>query len=939
MERNQLSELPAGIFANLSSLGTLWLFDSQLSKLPAGIFDNLTSLGALRLGNNQLSKLPAGIFANLPPSADIELDSGVIIAEANLSILEPSPAKVNEGASAVFRVVLDGIATSEVSVGWRLDCATSGASITAADFTGFGGGCPSGIVEIPSGAVMAVVTIPVAADKLLESRENFNLLLFPDGEGGTDLGNGLVYIIEMTSAAVTVDDGTIGVLSLSADEITVSEGGRPSSFTVMLSDGVTADADIVVEWRVDCSGDVSMDDFVGGECPVGSVRVGAGSSFAMFTVSTQDDTLFENSEEFSVIILGASPDMANRITISSTASMAAVTISDNDSLTVGFVQQDYRVSEDEGSVMLTISVLSGELAAGVSVTVGVNSMDGSATAVRDYIGLTDTVLTVTSEARTQTLSVVINDDVLEEGLEDFTVYLTTLREDVMVSASKAVVRIEDNDMFTVGFVSPDYRVSEGARSVTLAVGKLSGELATDVSVAVVVRTADGTAVSPGDYTVVEKLLTFTSATTTFEVSVDIEDDVFPEGSKKFTVHLTTLSKDVALSVSKAVVTIEDNDTLEVGFVGLDYRVSEDVGSVTLAVSVVSGELAAGVSVAVVVRTADGSATADSDYTGIERVLTFTSETMTFGIPLNISDDTGLEFSEDLTVHLTSGLAGVIIPDARNKAKVIIEASDGAVEIGFAPRDYTVSEYAGSVTLIVSVLSGDILSGDSVTVIVSSMDRSATAGGDYRNLTDTVLTFTSEARTQTLSVDINDDAPVEGSEIFTVHLTTSSDVVLLSVSRATVTIMNNATGIITISPRGLRFRALSVGAFHTCGIIDGGSDDGEVTCWGRSGEGQSTPSLGVRFLAVSAGVSHTCGIIDDGEATCWGDDRFGKSTPPSDVRFRALSAGTFHTCGIIDGGIADGEATCWGRNRFGQSTSPVGCSFPCGERGTVPTRAA
>ena len=75
--------------------------------------------------------------------------------------------------------------------------------------------------------------------------------------------------------------------------------------------------------------------------------------------------------------------------------------------------------------------------------------------------------------------------------------------------------------------------------------------------------------------------------------------------------------------------------------------------------------------------------------------------------------------------------------------------------------------------------------------MSTVDGSATAGnGDYIGLTDTVLTFTSEAMTQTVSIDINNDASVEGSEIFTVHLTTSSDVLSPAVSRAIVTILDN-----------------------------------------------------------------------------------------------------------------------------------------------------
>ena len=46
-----------------------------------------------------------------------------------------------------------------------------------------------------------------------------------------------------------------------------------------------------------CSGDVSMDDFVGGECPSGTVTLLSGSTSASFTIMTNDDGVVEGIEE------------------------------------------------------------------------------------------------------------------------------------------------------------------------------------------------------------------------------------------------------------------------------------------------------------------------------------------------------------------------------------------------------------------------------------------------------------------------------------------------------------------------------------------------------------------------------------------------------------------------------------------------------------------
>ena len=55
-----------------------------------------------------------------------------------------------------------------------------------------------------------------------------------------------------------------------------------------------------------------------------------------------------------------------------------MTIDDNDAVAIGFERLDYSVSEDWGSVTLTVLVLSGEIEEGSSVTVNVRALDRSA---------------------------------------------------------------------------------------------------------------------------------------------------------------------------------------------------------------------------------------------------------------------------------------------------------------------------------------------------------------------------------------------------------------------------------------------------------------------------------------------------------------------------------------------------------------------------------
>lgn len=62
---NKIKKLPENVFASLSKLEYLGLYDNELTKLDKNSFANLTNLRELYLCNNYLKFLPDGIFAPL----------------------------------------------------------------------------------------------------------------------------------------------------------------------------------------------------------------------------------------------------------------------------------------------------------------------------------------------------------------------------------------------------------------------------------------------------------------------------------------------------------------------------------------------------------------------------------------------------------------------------------------------------------------------------------------------------------------------------------------------------------------------------------------------------------------------------------------------------------------------------------------------------------
>ncbi|KAJ6842921.1 serine/threonine-protein kinase-like protein CR4 [Iris pallida] len=140
-----------------------------------------------------------------------------------------------------------------------------------------------------------------------------------------------------------------------------------------------------------------------------------------------------------------------------------------------------------------------------------------------------------------------------------------------------------------------------------------------------------------------------------------------------------------------------------------------------------------------------------------------------------------------------------------------------------------------------------------------------------------------------------------------------------------------TGVISLIPRNLRFRSLSAGGFHVCGVLE----NFQVFCWGRS-LGMSRGDVDLvpmdPMVSVVGGRFHACGIrsLDRG-VVCWGLRLPNSVAPPgAPARAYALAAGDYFTCGVF----ADRppKSFCWGNGApwsLPMAVSPGVCSLiPC-----------
>lgn len=115
-------------------------------------------------------------------------------------------------------------------------------------------------------------------------------------------------------------------------------------------------------------------------------------------------------------------------------------------------------------------------------------------------------------------------------------------------------------------------------------------------------------------------------------------------------------------------------------------------------------------------------------------------------------------------------------------------------------------------------------------------------------------------------------------------------------------------------------------FTSCGV----TSDGTAYCWGANDQGQlgsgdtatavpiPTPVAGGhKFRSISIGYTHACGVALDGSAWCWGTGTLGNGPTSSTSRipvavsggyqFRSITASSSFTCGLT----TSAGWVCWG----------------------------
>ena len=493
----------------------------------------------------------------------------------------------------------------------------------------------------------------------------------------------------------------------------------------------------------------------------------------------QDMVLIENVDSNSNGIASITINAGEVVTQPGTLSISPATLS----VTEG----------DTGTTTATFTVSRASGSDGI-VSVDFATADGTATAGSDYVLTSGTVTFADGDTADKTITVPVNGDTVDENDETFTVTLSSPTGGAMLGTAVSTVTIIDDDVTLapgVLSISPaTLSVTEGDAGTTTATFTVSRASGSDGAVSVNFATADGTATAGSDYTANSGTVTFADGDTADKtITVSVIGDTLDEANETFTVTLSSPTGGATLGTAVSTATIiDDDDAAPVpGVLSISpatLSVTEGNSGTTTATFTVSRAGGSDGAVSVNFATANGTATAGSDYTANSGTVTFADgDTAAKTITVSVIGDTFDEPDETFTVTLSSPTGGATLGTAVSTATIIDDD---------LPGDVPGSKIGGSIFIDhVENLSDIILSNaDPIRNGIKDSDESGLGGVPVRLVSAAGQNSTGQAVNLTAFTELDGSYCFEGvapGNYSVVYDVDHSTVIFLGASEIPVTI--------------------------------------------------------------------------------------------------------------------------------------------------------
>lgn len=407
-----------------------------------------------------------------------------------------------------------------------------------------------------------------------------------------------------------------------------------------------------------------------------------------------------------------------------------------------------------------------------TVTVNYTLEDRNATLAEDYNAAASGTVTFAPKQVNQTIVVPVLGDIVPEVDETFVVKLSDPVNGKFKNRNdkRATGTIINDELpqISIGNASID----EGNSGTKILVFPVTMNRASDTKVTLKYVTADGTAKVREDYQPTTGTLIIGPGKTTGQIKVPIAGNKRIEEDETFFVDLKS-SENATILDAQAIGTIVDNDfpLLSVG----DVEVVERASGVPIAANFPVTLNRLGVKTLTVdyATTADGNATAGTDYTATNGQLSFAPGETEKIIRVQVLGDSDIESDERFFLDVSNIVNGEFAEKSRDRPGMATIIDDDKPTLTIS--DGVNIEGDSNLKVVVFDVSLETPSNRDVTVRFSTENGTAVAGGDY-NATSQILTIPKRQTTASIKIPIVSDQKSEPDETFTVKLTAPQNAV-------------------------------------------------------------------------------------------------------------------------------------------------------------------
>ena len=598
---------------------------------------------------------------------------GVPTADVSFSVTGPA-AVAEDAGTATYTVTLSAQPAASVTVDYATadGTATAGSDYTAASGT---------LTFTPTNWDTAqTVAVTISNDTVDDDDETFTFTLSNPGSGA------VLSVSPSLSTTITDDDVPALTVSFGAATYNVREGATVS---VAVSLSAMPERSLTIPLTATNGTGATSSDY---SVPR-SVTFASTETSKTLTFSATDDAVDEANE---TVTLGFGT-LPPRLT-AGTTSQAAVTITDDNSRGLMLSATSLAVNEN-ASGTYTVA-LSSQPTTNVTVTVGGATGDISVDTSTESGDQTTLTFTPTNWSMPRMVTVVAADD--DDAVNDAAVTLTHTASGgdyASLTGPSLSVTITENDTRGVTLSTTtnttittltvneketeSYTVvlnSEPTGDVTVTIG---GTDNTDITV-------DTDPATTGDQTTLTFTPTNWSTPRMVMVAAADDDDAVNDAAVTLT-HTASGGDYASLTGPSLSVTIIENDAATFSATG-PATIGEGAGTATYTVSLSARPSA---NVTINYATADGTATAGSDYTAASGTLTFTPANWETNqtVDVTITEDTVDENDETFTFTLSNPGSGAVLSASPSLSTTITDNDVPALTVSFGatipPQTWTV----------------------------------------------------------------------------------------------------------------------------------------------------------------------------------------------------------------------------------------------------------